>query len=893
MTQGIILDHLLATKLLVPQERPELIHRQRLIDRLQEGLQYQLTLLSAPAGFGKTSLLSSWIHHNELGVAWLSLDETDNDPVQFLDYFHAALHKIDLSNIETHPTTTTAARFPLGRSALTTVINQASVSSNQFIIMLDDYHLITNTQIHEIMDFLLEHCPPQLHVFIATRADPPLSLARLRARNQLIEIREADLRFSHREAADFLRRSMGVEINFEQASDLADKTEGWIAGLQLAAISIRDEDARSDFISTFSGNNAFIADYLTQEILFNQPEDRRQFLLKSSILDRLTGPLCAAVTGLTESQAILEEFRGANLFLIPLDDQRVWYRYHRLFADLLKKHLTQSDPELEPDLHSRASLWYEKHGFPGEAIHHALLAEDFNRAGDLVNLNAERTLALSQITTFLGWLHALPDDVIQERSNLYIYQTLVLMISGSRITDIDVRLDNLEQAGEGLAAGKVLLDAYLAAHKGQTGRVSKLALAAYNQLAENEGYLRIFATWLYGLSLFNKGDQENAHKTFNEVLQLCRKTGNVMIGVSTLSYLAMLRIRQGKLDEAESIYQQALNMASDKQGNYLPIAGEALIGLGILKLETYQLEEAEKTILAGIELVHDWSEIAVCKGYLQLAQLHQTRGNHKAANQALKKAEQLALQSETTEIDDLQVNMQRAKLAVDQRKLNLAKQLTANWILDEKPVSTQSELPMTIEDHLRKYRLIILARLSIADQNYDQAFAYLNTARREVERLQRIDLILEIKILSAIAFHNTGNQSDATEAIESALNIGGPAGFVRLFVDAGETMAQLLYHALSLGIHAEFAGKLLALIPSSTPSDHVEEKPEFIVEPLTKREVEVLQCIAEGQSNRLIAQSLSISLNTVKGHNQRIFSKLNVNNRTQAVAKAKLLNILD
>lgn len=886
------MDRFLSTKFFIPQERHGLIHRQRLFKHLEEGLSRKLILLSAPAGFGKTSLLSAWIRQTSMKVVWISLDETDNDLARFLFYLLVALHQIETVGASEEPGSPIVVPLLPDKPTLTGLINQAATISNEFVIVLDDYHLITDSSIHEAIDFLLERLPPQMHVVIATRSDPALSLARLRARDQMVEIRAAELRFTQNETTNFLTNSMSLDIDPHQVNILTERTEGWITGLQLAALSLKQVESISDFISSFSGTHEYIAEYLTQEILAKLQEDRKQFLLLTAILERLAGPLCDAVTGLPNGQKTLEELHSINMFIVPLDNQKVWYRYHRLFADLLTKRLEQSEPDLVSTLHQRASLWFEQHGFQDEAINHALKSGDFNRAGALINIAAETTLAQSQLTTFSRWLKALPDEVVRNHSNLFIYQTLVLMISGSQVEDIEERLDVLEQLGEGLEAGKALLRAYLSAHRGQTSLAVKFALAAYEQLPDNDQYLRIFATWLYAFTLFYTDDREDAVNALNEVLHLSRKSGNVMIGVTTLSYLALLHSRQGQLEKAELIYQQALDLATDERGNYLPIAGEALIGLGTLKLETYQLEEAEQALLCGTELAFGYSEMAACEGYLRLAQLHQTRGNYNAANQSIEKAEQLAFNSEITEIDDLQVNLLRAKLAVGQGKIDEALLLTESWILDQRLFSANVDMPVTVEDHLRKYRIIILARMYIAKQEYSQALEFLDHGFYEVEILKRKDLILEIQILRAITNHLFGNSEDALKAIEYALDLGESTGFIRLFVDEGKILAELLYKAVTQGINPEFAGKLLALIPDEILAVSSEEKPENIIEPLTKRELDVLRLIAEGDTNREIAQSLTISLNTVKGHTHRIYSKLKVQTRTQAVIKAKFLNIL-
>ena len=424
---------ILATKLYIPPPRPKVVLRPRLIERLNEGLDRKLTLISAPAGFGKTTLVSEWVAGSERPAAWLSLDEGDNDPTRFLTYLVAALQTIAPDIGEGVLSVLQSPQPPPTESILTALLNEITAVPDDFVLVLDDYHVIDARPVDAALTFLLEHLPPQMHLVITTREDPQLPLARLRARGQLTELRAADLRFTPSEAAAFLNEVMGLNLSAEDIAALETRTEGWIAGLQLAALSMRGREDVPGFIRAFAGDNRYIVDYLVEEVLQRQPERVRSFLLQTSILDRLSGPLCDAVTGQEEGNALLEALERGNFFVVPLDDRRHWYRYHHLFADVLHAHLMAEQPDQVPTLHRRASEWYEQHGSAADAIRHALAAEDFERAADLVELAVPAMRRSRQEATLLGWLKALPDELIQCRPVLSVaYAGTLLQAASSR-----------------------------------------------------------------------------------------------------------------------------------------------------------------------------------------------------------------------------------------------------------------------------------------------------------------------------------------------------------------------------------------------------------------------------------------------------------------------------
>jgi len=919
---------LLKTKLYIPPVRPDLVSRPRLIERLNAGplgqsgrFARKLTLISAPAGFGKTTLLSEWAHHSETRffgknlvsrprppVAWLSLDEGDDDPARFLAYFVTALQTLAL------PVPSVAEKIGAGtlsalqsphpppmESVLTTLINEIAAVPSPFVLVLDDYHLITAQPIHDGLTFLLDHLPPQMHLIIATRADPPLPIARLRGRGQLTELRLTDLRFTPDEAAAFLNQAMGLGLAADDVAALASRTEGWIAGLQMAAASMQGREDVAGFIRAFTGSDRYILDYLVEEVLQRQPNSVQSFLLQTAILDRLTGRLCDAVWNklatcptADDGQAMLEMLERANLFILPLDNERRWYRYHRLFADLLRQRLQRTQPDLVPTLHRRASEWYGQNGLTAEAIDHALAAGDFEPAARLIEQAAEATLMRSEIATLLRWVDALPDELVRGRPSLCVFHAWALLFGGRPLDAVEARLRDVE-GDAGLISGRVApLRALLALFQSQIPRAAELSRRALEQLPEDDVFLRGFATWLLGISHMVNGDIVATCQTLEEIARRSQEAGNVMLAVMVMCSLAELHKRQGQLYEAAAMYQQALELAVDGQGRRLPIAGEALMGLGELAREWNDLEAAVRYLTEGIEFTRKWGEIGAIDGYISLAHVRQAQGDADGAQEPLQKAWQLALQFDVTEMDDNLVAAHQAHLWVTQGNLAAAKR----WV-EERELTVDASLT-ELEDRVssvsrrghrrRTAEYLTLVRVLIAQERYDKALALLEPLLAIAERWGLNERVIKVQILRALAFHARGDIAQAMGALERALSLAEPEGYVRVFLDEGEPMARLLYRAAAHGIAPEYAGRLLAAFPALEP---VAQEPQAdMVEPLSKRELEVLQLIAEGLSNQEIAQRLFISLRTVKWHTSNIYGKLGVKNRTQAVVKARSLGVL-
>lgn len=918
---------LLTTKIFTPPPRPNLVPRPDLIQKLNDGLGGKLTLISAPAGFGKTTLLSAWMMEAELPAAWVSLDDGDNDPVRFAAYLVAALQtvcpgiSIDGLNLLQSPSfgrTNVAVALEV---LLTDVINEINLAAPElpgvaergFVLILDDYHLITAEPIHKALAFLLDHMPPQMHLVIATRADPPLPIARLRGQGLVNEIRLGDLRFSNDQAKRFLRQSMGLTLTADEISRLNASTEGWIAGLQMAAVSMQRSEKKRDvaaFIQAFTGSNRYVLDYLVEEVIQDQPPEVQEFLSRTSILERLTGPLCDAVIGrkeadtteqvVVESQTILEMLERANLFLIALDEERKWYRYHRLFADLLQKRLRREGRELVQTLHHRASAWYEQHGYVADAIDHAFAAAEVERAADLVARNADETVKQSQLVTLLGWVDRLPDDLIRAHPSLSFYYAWALLLSGQPLKAVESRLQSWGDDGADHSAP---IRALIAFYQGQVSRALELSQQALAQLPDDKSFLRGMAVWIGSIARMAGGDLAASSIALDEVVKTGQESGNLMIAVVALSHLAGLSRRRGRLHEARSIYERALALARDKRGRPLPIAGEALMGLAELWREWNDLEKATRYLEEGIELTHRWGEIAALEGYMTLARIKQAQADRQGAQQAVQEARRLAIQFDAADWDDIMVELLQARLWIARGELEAASRWAAERRLDRGGDRVVIEGGDEFFDfHLRRHEQVVYARLLIAQKRPVEALALLDPLLPLLQAQGRVMNVIELQALRALAFQEQEDSDRAMGALEEALSLAEPGGCIRVFLDEGEAMARLLYQAAERGIASHYTGRLLAqLVDAESAATEADKMPpvqpappipEPLIEPLSERELEVLHLIAEGLSNREISQKLFVTLSTVKAHTYNLYGKLGVHSRTQAVSRAQALGLI-
>jgi LuxR family maltose regulon positive regulatory protein len=910
---------ILVTKLFVPPTRAELVHRPCLIERLNHGLNRKLTLLSAPAGFGKTTLVSHWVENlrdnNEINgqtikIAWLSLDVDDNDPVRFLTYFIAALnHNIAADLGQGALSLLQSPQPPSNNAVLISLINDLATIPEKMIFVLDDYHLIEAVPIHQALVFLLENLPSQLHLVIATREDPHLPLGRLRARDQLTEIRAADLRFSASEAADFLNQVMGLNLSSEDIAELETRTEGWIAGLQLAAISMRTSKDRTGFIKSFTGSHRLVLDFLIEEVLGQQPESIQSFLLHTAVLNRLTGSLCDALTGQENSQETLEMLDRANLFIVPLDEERRWYRYHHLFAELLHQRLRQTQSEQMSTLYQQASEWYEQNELIDDAIEHALRAEDFERAARLIQNALETVWVRSEDTKSRRWLEKLPVELVFSKPRLCIFHAWQLYLNG-QIGEAKRRLDAIEKVLDPITSQnteispirdvrpldtdtrKLLgraaaLRAVLFYSQGDAQRIIQCARQALNYLPENDLLWRSSANMSLGDAYGFIGDVPSAYQARLDGLEWSKASGNVyMILFASLNLVFTLR-DMGHLQKAQEICQQQIELANKSGLSQTGVVGWLFMLWGEMLAEKNELDQALELVKKGAELIEQSKDLIMLSwSNLCLIRVLFSRGDVKDAERVIQKMNYVAVEHGANPWITNQMRAWQARIWLVQDELEAASQ----WARDLE-VDADEELT-SIHD----FDYVILARILIAQKRLDETSRLLQRLFGAAEAGERTSKMIEILILQALAFQASGETAQAISTLEQALNLAEPEGFIRIFVDEGSPMAHLLYDALNRGVAPDYVRRLLAAFPVTEPEGAASTKPQVdqsgLIEPLSDREIEVLQLIAEGLTNSEIATRLFLSPHTVKVHARNIYSKLSAHNRTEAVARARTLGIL-
>jgi LuxR family maltose regulon positive regulatory protein len=886
-------DHLLITKLDRPPAPPGIIRRERLIARLNEGLSRRLTLVSTPPGFGKTTLLSSWAARLKSPSAWLSLDEGDNDLARFLQYLTAAFRDSGADVSDAIPPFLRAPHEHAER-ILTNLINTLAGKSDSGVLILDDYHVIHEEGVHQSLLYLLEHMPPSLHLVIASRADPPFPLARWRGRGDMVEIRQDDLRLTAEETAAFLSQMMGLDLPRKEIDALTDYTEGWIAGTQLAALSMRQQTDPAGWIRAAGSGNRYILDYLMDEVWRRQSPDVQQFLLNTSIASRFSGPLCDILSGGGTGREMLERLMRANLFITPLDESHNWFRYHRLFADLLQARLRQDRPGDLPRLYRLAGDWFEHNGFADEAIEHYLAASDFEPAARLLEQSAEEMLIRGVTATFSRRLEALPANVLENHPMLYVYQAWMRMLGGRSAAEVKERLllADRRPLDPSTAAKSNAVRALLAYFLGDSRQAVSLAEKALADLREESVFLWSIAGLSLSSTRLAEGDLEGGQKILAEVARKAEAVGNPLIASLALAGIGKLLIRQGKLHQASALCRKALDPEADNRpGKPSPAEGFLLLVLAEIHREWNDLETAAEEVRRAIPLVRCWTEARLVDANLILARILLAQGDEAGAAAALAEAGQAARHTRLTEIDDLAVDVLRMQMHIRRREYPAVERWIREREVDRDRGPAEVLQHGSPEDlHLRKYEHLTLARYYIARKHPAQARALLDAWLPEMERLQRNDMILQILILKALAWRAQGDSNRGVAVLHQALKLAEPEGSLRSFVDEGAAMAGLLREAAARGISPAYTAKLLAAFG---PEDQAEPKRVASApEGLSPREMEVLRLIASGCSNRDIAERLSLSPGTVKVHTRNIYGKLNVKSRTQAVAKAKSKGIL-
>ncbi len=902
-----MLSTLLATKLHRPRPTSNLVVRPRLTRRLDGGLKsgHRLFLIVAPAGYGKTTLVTDWLDRIDIPSAWLSLDEADNDPHRFFTYVVAALQKtLGLTLSQPLP-----EAFPMTpqppESFVLPLINDLAAVGRPILLALDDYHVITSGPVQEAMVFLLRRAPPNLHLVVLTRADPPFPLPRLRVRERMTEIRDRDLRFTPEEMTAFLNAVHRLNLPAEQITALESRTEGWAAGVQLAALSLQGCSAEhaAQFISAFSGSHHYIVDYLFEEVLSRQPEKVREFLLQTSILERMNARLCDTILRggaigsakanegdmASPSQEILEYLERSNLFLVPLDDERCWYRYHHLFVDVLRgMSVSSSRPDQIAGLHSRASDWYRQNGFVADAVYHALQAGDHERAAETVEEHAWAMVQRAELAILRDWIEALPGDSLSARPWLRIYYAWALFFSESEAAEAQLKaVEQQSQAGDGTALpaemqGHVAaVQAWIAYMRGDRDRAAVFSRQALEFCPQMDPSVRSGLTAILADGRLAQDDLPGAARAYAEARELAHSSGNVMLEVISHAALGVLAVCMGRLREAEAIYQEALQTATRSKS---PVAGQAYTNLARVYREWNDLVSvrlyAEKLIESGTT----WgvAGAAAC-GHLYLAIVLQAQGDIPGANLAIAEASRV-MRHHSLELASMPwLGATRARLWLAQGRLDEARQ----W---------SEARGLSIEDRfdlLHEVEYLTLVRILLAEGRVDGATRLLARLQNAVESTGRHGDLIGVLALQAMALHMQSDTASALAVLERAVRLARPEGYVRSFLEAGKPLEPLLRTAVTQWRDREllaYARKLLAAFADEGAPPAEAQAPEPAI--LSERELEVLRLMAAGCTNQAIANELVIALGTAKRHAANIFDKLDVRNRTEAVARARQLDLL-
>ncbi|MBN1370654.1 MAG: hypothetical protein JW987_01745 [Anaerolineaceae bacterium] len=898
-----MLAPLLATKLHIPAPRPQMVPRPHLLARLNEGpaAGCKLTLISASAGFGKTTLLSEWISAFPLGVkvSWLSLDEADSDPTRCLLYLVSSLQTVAPNLGEGLLAALQTPQPPPAEALLTGLLNEIATLSGRYILILDDYHLLDSPAVDSTLAFLLDHLPSQLHLVIASREDPNLALSRLRARGQLTELRTADLRFTPAEAAEFLNHVMGLKLSETDVAALEARTEGWIAGLQLAALamqaplSLQGQKDTASFIQSFTGSHRFVLDYLLEEVLNQQPPEIQAFLLRTSILNRLCGPLCDAILEAppVSGQATLEALEHANLFLVPLDNQRRWYRYHHLFSDLLRQRLDTLPPSGERrrekaagDLHLRASQWHEDNGDLAEAFHHAHAARDFERAARLAEAAWPGMQGSFQSAAWVGWAKKLPEPVVYARPVLCLQLGRAFSDLGEPDTS-EIYLQNTERAltevperaeFTSMPGDIALTRAYNAQVQGDVARTIRFAEQALRLIPAKDVLRRAQAVIMLEFTHWASGDLEASLRAIRNWIADMRTLDNSVFAIASAFAEADLLVEFGRLRDAIHTYRQAIQLADENGPEAQAITAHHHLGLALIYHEMGDVESAAAHLETAADLgqrtpLVDWPY----RWNVGQARLKESAGQWDAALELLDGARRGYVKNPVPIARPVEAMQARIHLKQGRRDKAEA------WVR-ERGISFSDEA-----SYLAEYELLTLARLRLDDPGVHPLLERLLTLAKAQNRQGSV---LDILLTQTLAHQSQACQAQALTTLERALSLAAPQGYLRIFVDEGEKV-RLMIADYQVAIERQ-SHPLLAYIDkllSTFPQPEIENQKSEILSP---RELEILQLVAQGLSNTEISQRLYLALSTVKGHNLRIFAKLQAQNRTEAVARARELGLL-
>lgn len=887
--------HLLTTKFHIPLVRPNHISRQRLTDLLNQGLEKSLILVSAPAGYGKTTLVSQWLKKAKIASSWLSLDSGDNDPIRFLQYLLKALVPIapaiegELSGM------LNGIQPSQVENVVNLMVNELAAHSTPFVFVLDDFHIITSEAVLDILAYLLDHLPPQMHLVILTRSDPPLPLSRMRVRGQLLDIRVNELRFTQQEITDFLTGMMKLPLTAGDLSAMEERTEGWIASLQLAALSMQGREDIHNFVVAFTGSHHYVMDYLADEVLKFQSAKVNSFLLETSILDRMCAGLCDALVDADHkendgSQAMLETLEELNLFVIPLDDEQKWYRYHHLFADVLKKRLQKQFPAILPELHLQASRWYERNGLISESIQYAISAGDSDRAAQLIEDNGCLLLMSGEVATLLGWTDAI-EFQLETHPWLAIQKAWALGIVGEldrvepTLQEPERLLSPLESTDEvrtmqgTIAAAR----AHCANSQGDTVLAVKYAKQALELLPKCSSIsrsIRSVATSLLGDASWINGDLQQAISAYTEAAKIARGADNLHMAIISDTNIAEILLEMGQLHASEISFQRSLQLAIRPDGERSPLAAKLFMDLSRIAYEQNRLADANQFLHLCIGLCQKWGDIKleVVANTLQ-ARLENALGNRQQAQESIREAQNLTGDTHLSPHRSRQVKNELVRAW-----LVLGEHDKANQLIKEENLSDKEKIPYQM---LPEYMAFLRLLSSVSDRKAAKKLS--NRLLQIAETSGRLDLQIEIFILQAMILQEEKDTEAAVATLDKALSLAKPEGYARVFLDEGEPMTRLLCQVQSRHGQHGYASDLLAKI-EKTPGMS-QPSMQLLAEPLTAREIEVFKLIETGCSNQDISNRLFISITTVKRHISNIYTKLGVNSRTQAIAIGKELKI--
>jgi LuxR family maltose regulon positive regulatory protein len=893
------LEQLLTTKLYIPTLRSDLVPRPHLYDRLNEGSNRKLTLVSAPAGFGKSTLVSSWLAESDIQAAWLSLDEGDNDPVRFWAYFIAAIQTIHQEIGGDARQIVSAPQLRSIEPVAISLINDITQLDHDLIVVLDDYHIIDAEQVHAGLSYLLEHQPPNLHIVLSTRVDPSISLARLRAHSQLTEIRAEDLQFTIEEATTLLNEKMGLNLKPKHIEALNTHTESWVVGLQLAALSLKGQPSYDAFIEEFTGGHKFILDYLIEEVLVTLPDTQRGFMLRTSILERFCEKLCQAVTDDPSTGQMLDEIRKSNLFLIPLDTEGRWFRYHHLFAEVLYALLEQEHPSEIGALHLKAAAWFENEGHPSEAVDHALRSGDMAQAKELILKYWDPFFKRGEVATVLRWLGALPEEMKADDPFVALPHCWALFLSG-QIPLIELYLERADKAYKRLVS------------KGSLNRVQQNLVASQfsmlrsvlargrgdhaNSVAHAEEAARLMPSELLeGIAIGwnmlaaargGAGDFDGAVEAYEHGITLAQAEGYLISAYGSTYGQAMYMLVQGRLNEAEGLCRSTIDLAVSEGHAEFPAAGSLYITMARIKLERYRLDEAAEVLNTGLRIARPggFSEAVRTGRYLR-AHLAAAHGDLEAVTDIFQDTARIVNAMDEPYLSG-ELNWQWAIHCLKVGDLDAAREKLG--ILEEK-------IEITKHAHLLLGRMWLLPRLLCAEERYEEALTELNESIRHTRAVNSNGELIRLLTLQAVTLNALGDRISARSTLQEALALSAPEGYIWRWLDAGPEIGTLLRNLKDDGdTPKEYNSYLDALLDACRVAfgEPARPQPGELLNPLTPRELEIMRLITEGYSNPEIASELVVTINTIKKHTSNIYGKLGVRSRTQAIARTHELNLL-